>query len=309
MLRTRPMRTRLLRLISLALLPILLVSCFPRNKPIEPKISYETRALNELKSPFPALLPYQKQKGWGQEYAVGVLFASEGDYYRAITSFKRALFEQPPQERKLELLYFITLCYSLSHRYQEALDTFENSALARIEPSFPAYRELLILLYEAYVKTCQCEKAEFMLQRLQEENPETAENVKVGTALELGNLSAVPQDFLADYCRCRKSIQKAQMLSAILPGAGYLYVGQKTSALTAFLLNALFIWGTVEFFRRGYYAAAIFTLSLESGWYFGGIWGAAEAAHFYNTRLYENMAKQRLNRARLYPLFQLRYSF
>ena len=49
----------------------------------------------------------------------------------------------------------------------------------------------------------------------------------------------------------KKSIRKAEVFNAILPGAGYFYAGQIESGITSFLINALFIAATYEFFHKG----------------------------------------------------------
>ena len=103
--------------------------------------------------------------------------------------------------------------------------------------------------------------------------------------------------------------QKPKTLNAFLPGAGYLYVGQKQSAMTAFLLNGLFIAAAVHFFNHKQYAAGAITLSFETGWYFGGIYGAGESAKLYNERVYERHAYSVLNQEKLFPLLMLRYGF
>ena len=95
----------------------------------------------------------------------------------------------------------------------------------------------------------------------------------------------------------------------ILPGAGYLYVGQKQSAVTAFLLNGLFIAAAVHFFCKWEIAAGVITTSFEAGWYFGGIYGAGESAKLYNERVYEDLAYPALNRNGLFPVLMLQYGF
>ena len=45
------------------------------------------------------------------------------------------------------------------------------------------------------------------------------------------------------YTENWKSPTKARWLNGILPGAGYSYIGQKQTALTSFLINALFYRG------------------------------------------------------------------
>jgi len=113
---------------------------------------------------------------------------------------------------------------------------------------------------------------------------------------------------LEQYCACAKSVGTASLLSALIPGAGYAYVGQRQAALTAFVLNALFIAATWQFFQHGYIAAGVFTASLELGWYAGNIYGAGEAAHEYNARLWERLANPALEQG-LYPALMLRWGF
>ena len=107
----------------------------------------------------------------------------------------------------------------------------------------------------------------------------------------------------------KKSVSRAQTYNAILPGAGFLYVGQKQSALTSFLLNGLFIWASIHFYSKGNYAAGAVFTSLETGWYFGGIYGAGESAKLYNERLYEKEAYPILNSGGFFPVLMLRYGF
>ncbi|MCB1107983.1 MAG: tetratricopeptide repeat protein, partial [Chlamydiia bacterium] len=114
---------------------------------------------------------------------------------------------------------------------------------------------------------------------------------------------------LNSYDTKKKSVLKAQTLNALLPGAGFLYVGQKQSAFTSFLLNGLFIWASVHFYSKGNYAAGAIFTSFETGWYFGGIYGAGESAKLYNERLYEDLAYPILSKQGYFPVLMLRFGF
>lgn len=116
-------------------------------------------------------------------------------------------------------------------------------------------------------------------------------------------------NLLTSYDAKKKSPCKAQFANGILPGAGYLYVGQKQAALTSFLLNGLFIYAAVYFYTNGNVAAGVITTSFEMGWYFGGIYGAGEAAKYYNERLYERQAYPALSYNKLFPVLMLKYGF
>ena len=107
----------------------------------------------------------------------------------------------------------------------------------------------------------------------------------------------------------RKSPLTAQVLAALIPGAGYAYLGQYQSAFTAFSINALFISTSAYFFFKGNYPAGILTAGFESGWYFGSIYGSGQAANTYNERLYEAHVSPLMEEKKLHPLLQLEYGF
>jgi tetratricopeptide (TPR) repeat protein len=299
--------------------------CLPR-KDFSPKLSYEIEHSNiaELPGPFPPLSEKDKQHDWGREYMLGLAFAHELNLYQALTCFKRAQFLLPhhDSERHTQLSYEVVLCYYLAKKYREALDTFENGPLVNVNGSFPAYQDLVIILADCFEKTDQHEKADHMLQRLHQTNPEAAEHMHISEAMQtadwkqLDTLAKEPtptahnlKHFLRDYHHAKKSVSNAALLNAFLPGAGYWYIGQRDTAVTALLFNSLFIVAAYEFFHHGFTAAGIITTSFELGWYFGGIYGGAEAAKFYNQRIYETAATPYMEQQHLFPVLLFRFGF
>jgi hypothetical protein len=305
-----------------ALLFVLLVGCYRVPDKIEPQINYvvQDNYIKSLSAAFIPLTTIERNSSWGEEYTIGLAFARELDLYRAISTFKRASILIPHKltERKQEIDYFILYCFYLGNKYRDVINAFENSSLRTVNGNFPAYHDLLIILYESYMKTDDIEKADGILELIDETFPETAKKLEVSTALTTGHIEALDQIRVDDpslsalmtaYDKEKKSIAKAQLYNTFLPGAGYAYVGQKQSAFTAFTLNALFIAAAVEFFRHGYIAAGIITTTFESGWYFGGIYGAGEAAKLYNERIYEKKAYALLGNEKRFPILMLRYGF
>lgn len=300
-------------------------SCYKVPNTIDPNINFsaQERYLKQLPPAFPPLTQNEKEQAWGKEYLIGERFAKELDFYRAITTFKRAEFLLGPEtkmERLQEIQYQIILCYYLGKRYNALLEAFNRSSLYKVGPEFATYHDLLIILYESYIQTDQKERAAHILSLLHQHFPESAKKIELSISLSSGDLNALEEEvaqnpsntavasLLRSYEIKKKSVSKAQSLN-ILPGAGYLYVGQKQSALTAFLLNGLFIAASVRFFQQGHIAAGIITTSFEAGWYFGGIYGAGEAAKTYNERVYEKQADVLLRKEKLFPLLMLRYGF
>lgn len=300
-------------------------SCYRVPNKIEPEFSYvlQGKYIKSLQTSFPPLDEHEKSQEWGREYLIGVAFAKRLDLYRAVTAFKRSEILTPDKDfhRKQEVEYYSILCYYLGNRYEEVLDAFEDSSLRIIDTKFPTYHDLLVILYESYLYTEDEEKSKKVLDVLQTQFPDTARQLRLSTALTKAQLSDISKKtynketnadvafLIKDFNKDKKSIATAQGLNALLPGAGYLYVGQKQSALTAFLLNGLFIAAAVHFFTHGHTAAGLIVTSFESGWYFGGIYGAGEAAKLYNERLYEDKAITTLNNNNLFPIFSLRYGF
>lgn len=300
-------------------------SCYRVPDKIEPQVSYavQDKYLKHLPPAFPSLSAQEEDQAWGKEYLIGQKFARELDLYRAVTTFKRAEFLLPPNhaERLQEIQYQILLSYYLGKRYNEVIQTFNHSTLYHARPSFLAYHDLLVILYESYLEIGDEQKAEHILRAMCQHYPETADKLVLATALIAGDLDALRQeerqnpsktyltDLLKTYDTKKKSISRAQTYNAFLPGMGYLYVGQKQSALTSFLLNGLFTAAAVHFFQKGNIAAGVITTSFEAGWYFGGIYGAGEAAKLYNERIYEENAYPTLNYNGLFPVLMLKYGF
>jgi hypothetical protein len=193
--------------------------------------------------------------------------------------------------------------------------------LATVDKTFPAYHDLLLVLYECFHEMNCSEKEERIHEMIQKTYPETSERLRVSHVLKSGDLSSVHaineelqhpsylDPLITNYECSRKSAGKAQALNALLPGAGYLYLGQKKSALTAFFLNGLFIAAAYQFFHHGHTAAGIITTTFETGWYFGGIYGAGQEAKYYNERIYESNASAVMHERQLFPPLMLRHAF
>ncbi len=299
------------------LLLILLFGCHPKSHLLEPQvhITPTQHHIGNLPSTFSPLTPEERDTDWGKELLIGNSFGKTIDLYRALTSYKRALVLIPADkvERRFEIQYNIVYSYYLATKYCDVIDEFESSELITTPPSFPAFIDLLIMLFDSYQKTDQNEKADAILTLIKQYAPEKAEKLELAVQIQEGTITLdtdpEAREFLCNYYRCAKSVQKAQTLNAILPGAGYYYVGQKQSAWTSFSLNALFIGATYHFFNQKNYAAGIITSSLELGWYLGGINGAGLEAKEYNERLYSKSACQFMHQKKLFPLFMIETSF
>lgn len=229
----------------------------------------------------------------------------QGDYYRAITEYERVLFYYPDNAAASSARYQIALAYQKGEKWAPALERFR--ALADRPAGEPLAAQALYQLGETYYLKKDYPLAldvfdEFL--RRYPEDPETdaARIRRGGCYLQLRNweMAAMEFEHLPEGSPARqvsfqlrgeagnppeiksKSPVLAASLSAVLPGAGQLYVERPTDALTSFLLNGLFIWGAVESFDHGNYATGGLLTAIESTWYVGNIYNAANSAHKYN---------------------------
>jgi len=301
------------------------VSCQPTCHKMEPTITCQVPVyhLSTLPSAFSSPTSDEREKEWAKELIIGDAFVKEGDFYRAITSYKRALFILPPCEtkRRLQIDYNLVLCYYLGGKHQEAINIFEASDLSQANPDFPAFNNLLLIVYDCYLCTEQEDKAECLLEIIRKFSSDSADDLLLYQTLREGDIETarclmhqhrdaeeMKKDF-AFYDQFSKSPKKARIFNAILPGAGYYYVGQRRSAITSFIINALFTAAAYQFFRNGYPAAGAITASIEAGWYLGGINGAGIEAQEFNTRLYEGIGKKILNDHDGFPVLMFETSF
>ena len=300
----------------------LLCSCYRVSDVPKPQLSYnvQDRYLQQLPSPFPSLTEKEKHEDWGKEYLIALGFAKELDLYQALTAFKRASFllEDPSSFRKQEIDYDIFLCYYLGGKYKEAIDIFENSTLSQISFHFPAYEDAFIMAYDTYLRLEEKESCQRILYALSHTHPHVVKKLTLAGEILEGDIPSLEkevsnhpeiQPILTNYALHKKSVSKAQLLNTFCPGAGYLYVGQKQSALTAFVLNGLFIWGSVYSFQQGNIALGSILASFEAGWYFGGIYGAGLETKFYNERIYETVATPVMQEKKLFPILMLKHAF
>jgi tetratricopeptide (TPR) repeat protein len=79
-----------------------------------------------------------------------------------------------------------------------------------------------------------------------------------------------------------KSPVLAGVMSAILPGSGYIYAEHYGDGITAFLINGLFIAGTITAIHQENYAVAGIVGGVGVPFYLGNIYGSANAAKKWN---------------------------
>ena len=241
------------------------------------------------------------------QMGLGDHFFHDGDYYRAITEYRRFLFFFPRSLRAEEALWKIASSYFYGKKWDEALSAGDD--LLKRFPQSPWAPEALLLQGRAWAEKKEYSQARYFFRRVQEVAPgkPAASEAQWQTALSflkeerwkeaagefrkmdpasklypraefygrgLDRIDEIPQ----------KSPTGAGILAGLLPGAGHFYTERYRDAAMAFALNGAFIWGMVEAFeRRNYVVGGILTF-FELGWYSGNIYSAVSSAHKYNRR-------------------------
>ena len=238
----------------------------------------------------------------------GAAFMAEGEYYRAITEYKKYLILFPDGRQSDSALFQTGRAYYLGLEYDSAAKAFAelrsrfpasphaveaaylegvcNARLNRLDKAAAAFEVAAVSKTAAAVQPKarlgrslvefdrdNLEGTSNELQRFLVDFPVDPRAGNVQTALSL-----LPQDGQLP----RKSPLAAGILAAIVPGSGHMYAGHYGDGATALLLNGLFITGTVVAIRQENYAVAGIVGVIGLPFYVGNIYGAANAATKWN---------------------------
>jgi tetratricopeptide (TPR) repeat protein len=173
-------------------------------------------------------------------------FFKEGDYYRAITEYKRFLFFFPQSSRVEEALWKVAKSYFGGKKWDEAISACEN--LLKKIPTSSLKSEVLLLLGRAFAEKKEYSQARIFFQSVQEVSPgipiEDEAHLQIALTYlkeekwpEAANefrkinknskLYPKGEYFAQGLDRIQEVPQKspgmAGVLAAVLPGAGHLY--------------------------------------------------------------------------------------
>ena len=120
---------------------------------------------------------------------------------------------------------------------------------------------------------------------------------------------------IAEYERGRDKSYIVGGLLGLVPGLGYAYSGEYANALRSLIMNALCIWGIVEFADREQWAGVAVVGFAGITFYSGSIYGGVDSAFRYNRRRLQRATLAIEGRAsfapepELLPTLSLRFSF
>lgn len=206
-----------------------------------------------------------------------------GEYYRAVSEYKRLLHFFPDSEYAGKADLQIGRSYMAGGRFDEAIGYWESRIKARETEgaSLGPYR----ILYG--ISLLDLNRADpFRMRREQVLSAMTAFS---GVADEDPGGRRI-RDFVDDWKALpepeTKSPWLAGSMSAVIPGSGSFYTGRKLEGVYAFFLSGLFWLATADAMRNENDALTglfgFFTLTF----YGGNIYTAVNSAHKYNDRLW-----------------------
>ncbi len=238
------------------------------------------------------------------QMSLGDYFFEDGDYYRAITEYKRFLFFFPESPRAEEALWKVSSSYFQGKKWDECLSAADD--FLRKHPSSPWAAEAVLLKGRCWMEKREFSQARHYFLRaremavgkggaqeaqwqtavsyLREERwkEAAAEFRKVDPSSKLYPRADYWAKGLEGMEEVPQKSPTAAGILAVLPGAGHLYCERYRDAGIAFVLNAAFIWGMVEAFKHENYAVGGILTFFELGWYSGNIYSAVSSAHKYN---------------------------
>jgi len=231
----------------------------------------------------------------------------DGEFYRAITEYRRLLSYFPDNPRAVDAHLRIFDCYFRGKRYLDAIDwsrrtqktylgkevqsrTHFNLGKALFElENYPAARshfEVVIYIHSDSTLVDQSRYWRglcYLMESRWEEASEAFRAISPGSSLFERSTEATRKALDGKYLPNKKPWVVG--LLALLPGVGYLYVGSTQTAFSALLVNGLFFWGTYSAFRKGETGVGTVLSLFTFGWYTGSIYGSVVGAYKYNLRV------------------------
>jgi tetratricopeptide (TPR) repeat protein len=248
----------------------------------------------------------------------------EGEYFRAITEYRRFLFIYPQDPRHAMIHFRVGITLYRGQQYAEALQTFRE--VAQRYPDTPYGQQAWLWQGESLLRQAQYQAAEQIYTQILEQFPDgeagQVARYQRGWALlyqrqwqaaslqfrQITSESSLyriahrlAEEVLDGNQLPSKSPLVAGVLSGVLPGSGQMYNGRVGDALLAFFLNGLFIAGIAQAVTHGELAVAGVLSFFEAGWYAGNVYGAINGAHKHNRRTSETFLRNLENRYRFQP--------
>jgi hypothetical protein len=229
---------------------------------------------------------------------------NSGDYYRSITEYKRYIFYNPGGSGINHSKYRAALSYLMAGRFDEAAGAFED--IADKSPGELKESAMLACAF-SYSQKGDYKYSNMLAGRLilNGRNPLIADKaayLEGFNYLKQGEFSGAAGAFelvkndqailnsakqLEDYLKKSGGIEQrspviSSLLSAVVPGAGYIYCGNFADAIISFAINGFFIYNTAAAFKNNS-TTDKYTYGIPAAiFYLSNIYGSAAAANRFN---------------------------
>jgi len=242
---------------------------------------------------------------------LGDAFMLEGEYYRAVTEYKKLLILFPDSQRADYALYKIGMAHYKGEEYEDCVDSF--SSLQTKYKQSEHIEEAQFVKGLCFWKLKKLDSALIVFDDLAASHPHSRyapislvsaslvaldeENISASRNRLMQLIKRYPHEVAAKNARKaislvsqyqeipQKSEKLAAVLSAILPGSGYIYAAHYGDGITALAINSLWIAGAVTGIRAEYYAVAGVLAGVGLPFYLGNIYGSANAAKKWNLKV------------------------
>lgn len=225
--------------------------------------------------------------------------ATDSNHAGAALEYRRLAMDAPDAAAKGALLWMAAYEYLKAGRYPQA-----ERMLSQAESAAPALETEVYLLHSEHNRSRRrLSEAAFYLEHLAD--PVQPEEVRTIASRRLAAVRVQMDDYdgarealrtspTSDFSAGLEAIHTYEAgkdkshvvggLLGLIPGLGYAYSGEYANAARSLLLNALCIWGLVEFIEEDQWGGVAIVGFAEVTFYSGSIYGGADAAVRYNER-------------------------
>jgi outer membrane protein assembly factor BamD (BamD/ComL family)/TM2 domain-containing membrane protein YozV len=238
----------------------------------------------------------------------------EGDYYRAISEFKRALYFSEDEKLNPIIRYNIGICYQKANRLNEAFQTFYKlsedypdseiakkskihlglvsfmagnyitaiNQLKEFEKKYNEDKTVVYLLAFSYLNEKDWKTSSQYFTRLQERFPDSKYTKKT---------KDFNKEILKGEKLHRKSPVLAMILSSLIPGAGQIYCDRYKDGVLAFLYNSILFYTTYYSYtlnKEKNNTSTYVWFSIAGIFYIANIYGAISSAQNANLIIESN---------------------
>lgn len=242
------------------------------------------------------------------EYSTAKSFLNDDLFYPTITSFKKAALLSTTKEEKSKATYSLIFTYFIAKKWDMLKTLYTHGACEDLDKNAPYFKDALLMFYIGL----KHEAMPFIVQNLKThlyQDPELKVKLELYDAISQVNFShSTFNDSYKIYQTHEKSQTLAGFLNLIMPGCGFLYLGQIQTWLTCFLTLSVLLWGFYHALKTKHFAQSILIFSIFSGFYLGSIVGAKLEAITFNQTLYTSIFDPVLKDNKLYPEQNIHYA-